>query len=311
MELSLILMSKMLAMMLWGAAGFALVKAGLLKTEDSRILSVLVIYLFCPSMLVRCFQIELTDERLFSLIAGTVFAFAVHFIWIALTRVLTPVLHLNPTNRASLIFTNSGNLILPLVSMILGDEYLFCTTSYLIAFNIMIWTYGVSLISGRRPGGLRHIFLNVNLLAIFAGLILLFTGLRLPGIIDTACEGFQEMVGPASMIVIGMIMGGTKLAEIFKTPRYYMLALCRLIILPLMILLLLRLSGIIGLYPFLREPFLISMLAVAAPPAALVTQIAVVWDGDAVSAGACNVLSTVFSLFSMPLIVLIYQTLFA
>ncbi len=310
MELSLVLLTKMLSMVFWCAAGFIIVKAGLLKTPDSRVLSVLIIHLMTPSLLIRCFQIELTPDRIFGLAGGILFGFAVHIVWILLMRLTAGPLKLSPTDQATLVFTNSGHLIMPLVSMIFGDDYLFYTAGYLVSFNVFIWSYGISLISGVRGINVRKILTNSNIISLIIGIALMLTGIRLPEVLDTSLAGLQGMVGPASMIVIGMVMAGADFRQIITNPKAWMIAAGRLLILPLIIILLLKVSRIFVIAPQLKDPFLISMFAVSAPPASMVTQIAIVYGGDSVSAGTYNVLATCLSLLTMPLMVLVYQSVF-
>ena len=63
MEYSLILLSKLSSMMIMAAVGYALVKLGLIKQEDSKVLTVLLVYALQPCLIFRSLQIELTPER--------------------------------------------------------------------------------------------------------------------------------------------------------------------------------------------------------------------------------------------------------
>mgnify|MGYP000124719318 FL=1 len=58
MEISILLFWQILSMFLMLLMGFALVKAGLLKAQDSRILSVLLLYLALPCAILDSFQVE-------------------------------------------------------------------------------------------------------------------------------------------------------------------------------------------------------------------------------------------------------------
>ena len=55
---------QILAMFLTMAVGFGVVRAGLFKTEDSRIISNMVVYICNPCVVVHSFQIELTDDKI-------------------------------------------------------------------------------------------------------------------------------------------------------------------------------------------------------------------------------------------------------
>lgn len=64
MEISILLAEQILAMFLTMAVGFGVVRAGLFKTEDSRIISNMVVYICNPCVVVHSFQIELTDDKI-------------------------------------------------------------------------------------------------------------------------------------------------------------------------------------------------------------------------------------------------------
>ena len=74
MEFSLILFNKLVAMMLMAIVGFALVRFKLLREDDTRVISVLLVYVLQPCLIARAFQIDLTPERVHGFVYGTIFA---------------------------------------------------------------------------------------------------------------------------------------------------------------------------------------------------------------------------------------------
>ena len=52
---------------------------------------------------------------------------------------------------------------------------------------------------------------------------------------------------------------------------------------------------------------LITLLAAIAPPAATITQMALVYGQDADYAGAANIVSTLLCIITMPVMVMLYQ----
>lgn len=59
------------------------------------------------------------------------------------------------------------------------------------------------------------------MLSIFIGVILFFTKIRLPEIIGNTLASVGTMIGPASMIVTGMLFAGMNLKQIFANKRVY------------------------------------------------------------------------------------------
>ena len=116
-------------------------------------------------------------------------------------------------------------------------------------------------------------------------------------------------MGPVAMIVIGMLIGNMNFRDVFKEKRTYMICLMRLIVFPLIIVLALKLSGLTSLTADASQIFLITVLAASAPAAATITQFAQLYNKHPGYASVMNVMSVIFSIVTMPLMVMIYQML--
>ena len=193
-----------------------LLMSKLAASRDSAVLSRLTVYILQPCLICRAFQIELTPERLNGFLCALVFGTAVYIIWILALGLLKKPLRLDAVDRCSLIYSNVGNLALPLISMILGSEYVFYASA-LIPFNLLIWTHGNSIICGEKHLHIRKILLNPNIIALFIGLLLSLLQIRLPDFLDTAAGGLGNMVGPVSMLLIGMVVSEKDLRKIFTS----------------------------------------------------------------------------------------------
>ena len=60
--LSLILLQQIAQLFIIIFLGWAIVKAGILKSEDSRVLSMLLLYVIIPCVILNAFQIERTTD---------------------------------------------------------------------------------------------------------------------------------------------------------------------------------------------------------------------------------------------------------
>ncbi len=310
MEFSLILAEKIAMMLLWAVGGFIAVRAGALETSGTKTVSNVLVYILTPCMIVHAFQIELTREKLAGLAAAAVFSLVVQVVWILITAALRGPLRLSVIDRETMIYSNCGNLIMPLVSMALGDEYTFYVAAYVAVFNILIWTHGLYLMQDSKSMNPKKILLNPNLISILLGVTLMLAGIRLPSLVDGALAGFSDMVGPTSMLVIGMVIAEKNVLDAFRYPRTYPIIAGRLIVFPLIAILLLHLSGVLRRWQFLIPILMVSMLSAAAPPATLVSQLAVVCDRDSFQAGSYNIAGTLLCIITIPFILYIYQTVF-
>ena len=115
------------------------------------------------------------------------------------------------------------------------------------------------------------------------------------------------MIGPASMFVTGMLFAGMNLKQIFANKRVYFISFLRLIAVPLLSLILLKFSHLASLSADGNQIMLIVFLAVITPSASTVTQMCQVYGNDSRYASAINVVTTLFSIVTMPLMVMLFQ----
>lgn len=309
MELSILLAQKICSMFLMSVIGFIVVKAGLLKAKDSKVLSNLVVYVGIPCMTVNSFQISYTKDKMSGLMLAVAVVIGIHIFLIGFTRLLQPVLHFSSIEKASLIYTNCGNLIIPLVGSVLGTKWVFYTSAYMMVQTVMIWTHGLALISRSGKTSLRKILFNPCMIAVVLGLLLFITRIRIPALVGDCMTGLADMVAPASMLVIGMLMGEVDLKWVFRQKRPYFISFIRLIVMPVIVALVFRFTGLLGLHKDAEQILLVVLLAASAPVAATVTQMAQVFDGDAVYASVMNIMSVIFCIITMPLVVFFFEAL--
>ena len=215
MLFSIVLLKKLTSMMIMAVVGYVLVRLHALRQEDSRVLSVLLIRVLQPCLILRAFQIELTPDRMQGFIFAIVASTISMLISIAFAKIMERPLGLDPVDRSSLTYANVGNLILPLISMSLGEEMVFYGSAFQIPFNLLIWTHCYSILSEGQSLKLKKMVTNPSIIALCVGLFLLITQIRLPSVIDDAAKGFHEMVAASSMLLIGMIIADSDLKSVF------------------------------------------------------------------------------------------------
>ena len=309
MEISILLAEQILAMFLTMAVGFVVVRIGLFKTEDSRIISNMVVYICSPCVVVNAFQIELTDDKIKGLLIAILLSVIVHIALITGTTVLSRVFHFNNIEKASIIYTNAGYLVIPLVSAVLGEEWVFYTTAFILVQTILMWTHGVQLIGQEKNMNIRKIITNPNVIAIIIGIVMFVMEIRLPSVIDSCVSGFGDMISPASMMVIGMIIGDVDLKWVFSQKRPYLICVIRLIVFPLIAAVAFAGLERMGIHKDAEYILMIVLIATAAPAGAMVTQISQIYKKDSKYASVINVMSVVFCIITMPAMVLLYEML--
>ena len=306
MEIAGLLFNEIAVLFLIMGLGFLLVKAGVLKSADSRTISLVLIWLINPAVVLKSFQIDFTPEVRDQFLLAVGVAVAINLILMLITWGYGKLFRLDAVERTSIMYANAGNLVIPLVSAILGSEWVIYASAFMCVQLGFIWTHGQAQIGGHSGCSWKKILLNANLIAIAVGVVLLLTGIRLPPMIQNVCGQLGETIGPVSMIMIGMLLADVKWGELLKERRNWIVMALKMIITPAIVLLLLRLSGVAALSANGKTIVYISFMAVITPCATTVTQLAQMYRNRPAYASALNAMTTVISIVSMPLMTGLY-----
>ena len=95
--------------------GWAIVKAGILKSEDSKTLSMLLLYIITPCVCISGFQVERTAENSQMMTLSLLAALLMNGLCILLGALAARLFHLDVVEEASIHYPNAGNLINPMV----------------------------------------------------------------------------------------------------------------------------------------------------------------------------------------------------
>lgn len=308
-ELSLLLVKQIASMFLMMATGVVLVRLRVLKPEHGSVISRILLYAVVPCTIINSYQIEFSVSKLAGLGVSILGAVIVHIIFLVLERVLRRPLRLEAVESASILYSNAGNLIIPLVLAALGQEWVFYISGYMLVQQLLIWTHGKTMVCGERQWDFKKVITNVNIIAIFIGIILFLTGFRFPSVVQTAVDSMAGMIAPLSMVLTGMLLGGMKFREIVGTPRAYLVTALRLIVFPLAVIVVFALSGITRLHPEAANILLVTTLATASASATTITQFAQLYDNKPGYTSVISILTVIFCIVTIPLMMGLYQWL--
>ena len=285
----------------------ALVKAGVLKAENSRVLSRLSIYFVTPCVVFHSFMKELTPETWTGLVTSAALAVCFQALFFLIAALLRRFWKASEVERTSVVFTNVGNLIIPLVAFVLGQDWVIYTSAYILVFNVLFWTVGVRMFDRESAFDLRKALLNPNILATVAGLILLFTRVKLPEPFALAFSDTAAMIGPLSMMITGMVVGGMTFRGMFANRRVFGVLFFRMILAS-------GLAVFIAVFAVRtlsldKAIVMIPLLGAIAPSASNLNQVAILYNKDARYASAINVLTTLSCIATIPLWIALYEAL--
>lgn len=296
------LISKMLIFVVLMVIGYVCARTKFAGREFTRDASKMVINVFMSATIIN--SVLVADIRLDGRELGIVMlalCLAVGVCWImgALSCRLLRLGEREALFELLVAVMNNMFIALPVVETLFGSQAVFYCSLSCIPFNVLLYTVGVYRLRGPGSGGginLRDIF-SVPLLATMAALLIFLLHPPVPAAAKELAGTMAAATMPLSMIVIGSSLGSVSLLDAFKNWKLYILAVVRLIICPLLVWLLL---GLVTEDMVLRVT---STIIAASPSGVVVSVLAIQYDKDAVFSSEGVLLTTVFSMLSIPAVV--------
>ena len=115
MEVSILLMQQIAQLFIVLLMGYVVVKAGLLKASDSKVLSVVFVYLVMPCVVLNAFQINDTPQIRTGLLYSMGIAVGMHVVFLVLNAIFKKPLRLDVVEQVNIIYSNAAALVIPLV----------------------------------------------------------------------------------------------------------------------------------------------------------------------------------------------------
>lgn len=205
--------------------------------------------------------------------------------------------------RFAVIFGNCGYMGLPLQQAVLGTDGVFFGAVYMCMFNIFLWTYGVYLMSGKRENiSLGRVIRIPAIPAVFIGLLIFVFSLRLPEVITAPVHYMGSLNVPLPMVIIGYHLSKTNIIKSFTEKSYYVVYLLRLIVIPALMILVLKIAG--------AGSFLMTtcVISTAVPTAAYTTMFADAFGQNKEKSSNLVSVCTILSILTLPVMTAIAQS---
>ena len=300
MDLAYITATKIIEMFIILLIGAGAYKAGIADEETGSRLTRILLNIISPCVILLSYQIDFDKERLYGLAVTAILSFASFVIAIAVSKIA--VSKNTGTDmaveRMSIVYSNCGFIGIPLIDGILGGEGVFYMTAYLTVFNLFVWSHGIMLMSGKSESVKKTVrsLMNPSNAAIFLGVFLFLTGIRLPEIIREPVGLIGGMNTPAAMLISGINLAQSDFLGGLKNKRTYIVSVSKLIVIPVLTLLLLLAAGAD------RSISITILTAAACPSGAMGTMFALQYKRNSQYASNLLTITTALSLITIPAI---------
>ena len=280
---------------------------------------------------------EFTSETLSD--GFTIFGFSLAFILLSLA-VFTPYIRrffknkeTADVHRAFAMFTNCAFMGIPVLTAAFGEEGTVYAVFYQLANDILLWTLGIVLISGKKGANLKQNLknlINPNIISFILAITFALLGLHktvgqtavykflFSETFETSMGTFKEygvlgslgnFTGYLSMFFVGMIMAETvgesrsESGAVSGIPACGGFVLLKQLVYPVLSYFLLYcISVLLGLDPIVRR---VVRLQLAMPPASMVTTVAAMYDSGGKNSSAVTlVIGTALAAVTLPIFLL-------
>ena len=304
-----IIINQILALFIIIFVGYILRKKGLINEKLNKGLSSLLIEVTLPALIISSMLVSIDPKLIENIKIISIYSISIYLgltIFITLiARYISIKQDQRPILKFLLLFGNVGYMGYPVIDAIYPKLGVLYAVIANIPFNILMFTYGIYIFNKDQSKSSIQWkkVLNNGIIASAIGLTLLLTNIYLPSPISNALKSIGGLTFPLSMLIIGSSLAKVKLKSVINDFSLFLLSSLKLIVFPLLILILLKPFSI----PTMIRNILV--LLIAMPSAANGVIFAEKFGGDHKYASEGVFITTLFSLFSIPVIIWVIKLL--
>lgn len=307
MSLTSIIIQQSVIMFILILAGILCFKAKIVTKNGSKEISALLLNIINPVILVSSFQKDLDSRLLKNLAVTAVSSVAVLIISIIFTEIIFLKSKHKPDisiEKFSCIYSNCAFMGIPLVNALFGSEGVFYLTVFIAIFNLFVWTHGVILISGEKNiSSVKKAVVSPSFIAIATGFLTFIFQIKFPETINLAFGYISDVNTPLAMIAAGITIAQADVKKALKKPAVYLICAVRLIIIPLILIMIMK------PLPFDSTVIMTVLVAASTPCAAICTLFSIQYDKNSLYASEIFTISTIISIFTLPLMLIVFQSI--
>ncbi|MCQ2610698.1 MAG: AEC family transporter [Treponema sp.] len=312
----LLVLKQLIIMLIIAVISFFVTKLFKFGEREQQCISKLLIYVINPCLILGKFDIDYDPKMLKAFFCVLIISVAVYAVMIGVSRVArvfhAPQPRMDPIDLNGSVFTNCGFVGIPLIEGVLGGTGVFLLLGYITVFNIVLWTYGYSVMTGKIS--LKKMITNPNVLCVIVGIILFCLPVRLPELVSRPLAYIGASNTACAMALLGMLFANfKKTSQENYTVRTIRFCIWRLVIIPAFVLAVLFavmkfMPGIID-KDLLFSICIVVFIAALCPVAMNVSGMAVLFDKDESYGALICLVTSILCVGTMPLSVLLAERL--
>lgn len=310
MESASILANQIIVMFLLMAFGVLMEKKKMFSPITVKELNNLVVTIVTMCAIINAYQLEFSKQYVLNLFYGLILAIVAHIVGITVSKLIFRKKDL--TSRLSIfgsVYSNSSFMALPLLTAVFGTEGIFYGAAYIGIFNIFLWSHGINLYREHPITSPKVMMIVISknpvAISVVVGILLYVTNIRFPAQITSVIWYIASLNTPVAMILLGFFIAKCNILDAFKNIRIYGIVFLRLIFIPLIVLLLLKIAT---LFIDLDQTLMLAgLISTGCPTAATMAMFSERFDIDPSFGVKTVTVCTIMSLFTIPLLIMFAQ----
>ncbi len=265
----MLMLQQMVVLFILMGIGFVCSKKAVITDEVGKKLSTIVVNVANPALILTgCMGEEKIQGQ--ELLITAAVMLAVYAALLLLAQLLPGLLRVGKkscgTYKAMTVFSNIGFMGFPVVSALYGSGALLYAALFMIPYNILIYTYGVSAMAVKEDS---------------------------PG--QKGGVSFGRIFN-MSMMIIGASLASLNLKELFMDGKLLVFSFIKLVVIPV--------AGVLLIRQFVSSEVIcgVCMVMLATPVGSMTAMLAQQYEGDYEMASKGVALTTVLSVVTMPLV---------
>lgn len=295
------------------AVGFFAGKVKIIDPNTSKKLSEIIIKIAQPALIISSLiKIEYSAQNLALGLKSFIFGITVHlFMGVVAYLACLKIKNLDERKiiEFSMIFGNTGFIGIPILQSLLGDIGAFMASFIVASFNILMWTLGILILGRKRDDiklTLKKALVNKGTIPSLIGFAIFvlpafIPAFKLPAFVTSSFSYISSLCTPVSMLIIGALLSGRSVKQVFGSGKVYYMCAFKLIVMPLLVCAIMKLLGFSELW------ILFATAITAMPSATSVSMLAEMYDIEPAFSAQGVGTASLLAIATLPLVVSIAQ----
>lgn len=309
--------------------GFYLGKSNKLKSSFSIPLGEIILTISIPALSFNAFMKDFDKETFVNGINILIWSFLIHLFLMAIGNIFYKNLDLEKQLTLKIMSVFGGITVfgIPIAQALYGDLGVIYSSIFSIPYRVLLYSYGFIKMSSIKMDkkNLKSMFLNPVILATFIGLFIWIFQEYLPQVsisgqkfpilrIDKTAFWIYKplaflagLCSPLAWLASGLKLSELPIKESLKNSIAWQFSIIKTLLIPFLVLVIILGANFFGILQLSSVSLGVITIMMATPTASVVIAYSLKYNKEPLITSSCSLLSTIFSLITIPILIAFLQ----